>query len=49
MDDYELTDFLEVYAEVCAEAGIDPPATDALGVLARAMLTGMVAAGVALH
>ena len=45
MDYDELTDFLAAYTEVCAEAGIDPLAGDALAALAEAML----AAGVALH
>jgi hypothetical protein len=44
-DDDELTDFLAAYAEVCAEAGIDPLTTDALAVVAEAM----IAAGVTLH
>ena len=45
IDDDELSDFVAAYAEVCAGAGIDPLATDALAVLAEAML----AAGVVLH
>jgi hypothetical protein len=45
MDDDELADFHAAHAEVCAEAGIDPLAADALAVLAEAM----VAAGVTLH
>ena len=34
----DVADRLAVYAEVCAEAGIDPLATDALAALAEAML-----------
>ena len=45
MDDDERTDFLAVYAEVCADAGIDPLTADALAVLAEAML----AAGITCH
>jgi hypothetical protein len=48
-NDADLESLPALYAQVCAEAGVEPLPTDDLAALAEAMLTGTIAALVTVH